>query len=214
MLTTLYRHYKNKPYRFLKIVKHSETMEDLVFYETLYDNPTARFWVRPKEMFFEKVKLADGREISRFEPLIPVIQMTTTPNEQDLKNCENLMRSFLGFVDSPDFRATLSLKTKVCLLTAFVEEKPVGFKLGYAQDRDEFYSWLGGVHPDFQRVGIASKMALQQQTWCKAQGYKKIRTKTESPHRAMLMLNLRQGFEVIGTQQSGEHLKILLEKKL
>jgi predicted GNAT superfamily acetyltransferase len=124
------------------------------------------------------------------------------------------MRSFFGFVDIPDFRATLNLKTKVCLFTAFVEDKPVGFKLGYAQDRDEFYSWLGGVHPDYQKVGIASEMALQQQAWCKAQGYKKIRTKTDSRHRAMLMLNLRKGFEVIGTQQSGERLKILLEKKL
>lgn len=34
----LYRHYKNKPYKYLGPVRHSETLENLVLYESLYEN--------------------------------------------------------------------------------------------------------------------------------------------------------------------------------
>ncbi len=46
-----YQHYKGKNYRVLNVVRHSETLEELVYYETLYDNELTRFWVRPIELF-------------------------------------------------------------------------------------------------------------------------------------------------------------------
>ncbi len=61
----LYRHYKNKPYRVLGIVRHSETLEELVHYECLYDNPDGKFWVRPRAMF-EGTLMVDGVETKRF----------------------------------------------------------------------------------------------------------------------------------------------------
>jgi hypothetical protein len=61
-----YKHYKGGLYRVLGIVKHSETLEDLVLYEALYENPKSKLWVRPAKMFKEKV-LINGRMISRFE---------------------------------------------------------------------------------------------------------------------------------------------------
>ena len=61
----LYRHFKNKPYRFVGIAKHSETLEEMVVYEALYDNPEGKLWVRPKEMFFESVE-RDGKKVPRF----------------------------------------------------------------------------------------------------------------------------------------------------
>jgi hypothetical protein len=63
--TGIYRHYKGKLYQVHRVVKHSETLEDLVLYETLYDNPAGAFWVRPLAMFLEKVKLED-RVVDRF----------------------------------------------------------------------------------------------------------------------------------------------------
>ncbi len=30
----LFRHYKNKPYKYIGTAKHSETLEDMVIYET------------------------------------------------------------------------------------------------------------------------------------------------------------------------------------
>jgi len=62
----IYRHYKGNFYRVLGTVKHSETLEDLVLYECLYENPKSKLWVRPLKMFLEKVNL-NGRMIARFE---------------------------------------------------------------------------------------------------------------------------------------------------
>lgn len=55
----LYEHYKGKPYRVLGVVRHSETLEELVHYECLYDNPGGKFWVRPRAMFEETILIND-----------------------------------------------------------------------------------------------------------------------------------------------------------
>jgi hypothetical protein len=51
----LYRHYKNKMYRVIGFARHSETLEELVYYEALYPNDLGKFWVRPKNIFLENV---------------------------------------------------------------------------------------------------------------------------------------------------------------
>ncbi len=63
-----YRHYKGNEYRVTGVAKHSETLEELVVYETLYDNPEGKLWVRPKRMFLEEVEV-DGKRVKRFEYL-------------------------------------------------------------------------------------------------------------------------------------------------
>ena len=62
----IYRHYKNKEYRVIAVGKHSETLEDFVLYEALYDNTLSHFWIRPLSMFADMVTV-DGKEVSRFE---------------------------------------------------------------------------------------------------------------------------------------------------
>jgi hypothetical protein len=48
------------------VAKHSETLEELVVYEALYDNPRSKLWVRPKKMFLETVAY-NGKKVPRFE---------------------------------------------------------------------------------------------------------------------------------------------------
>jgi hypothetical protein len=62
----LYRHYKNKNYRVIGVAKHSETLEDLVVYEALYENDLSKLWVRPLTMFLENVEV-DDKLVPRFE---------------------------------------------------------------------------------------------------------------------------------------------------
>lgn len=62
----IYKHFKGGMYRVIGVAKHSETLEDLVVYEALYDNPKSKFWVRPLENFLEEVEL-DGKKVPRFE---------------------------------------------------------------------------------------------------------------------------------------------------
>lgn len=56
-----YLHYKQKKYRVLGVARHSETEEQLVVYECLYDNPSGRLWVRPLEMFQGKTETGEER---------------------------------------------------------------------------------------------------------------------------------------------------------
>lgn len=61
-----YRHFKGMLYNVIGIAKHSETLEELVVYEALYDNPRSKLWVRPLKMFTETVE-RDGKVMPRFE---------------------------------------------------------------------------------------------------------------------------------------------------
>ena len=54
MKTGIYRHSKTGDlYRVHFVGKHSETLEEMVVYEALYDNPVSKMWVRPASMFLE-----------------------------------------------------------------------------------------------------------------------------------------------------------------
>jgi len=66
----VYQHYKGKKYKVIGIAKHSETLEDLIVYEALYDNEISKLWARPKDMFFEEVEVAENEnKIPRFKYL-------------------------------------------------------------------------------------------------------------------------------------------------
>ena len=64
--TGVYQHYKGAKYEVLGISQHSETEEYLVVYRALYGD--FGLWVRPLEMFSEKV-LLEGAFIPRFKLL-------------------------------------------------------------------------------------------------------------------------------------------------
>lgn len=59
-----YRHYKGKEYEVIGLAKHSETLEELVVYRSLYGKRT--LWVRSLRMFLERVDIAGGK-IPRFK---------------------------------------------------------------------------------------------------------------------------------------------------
>ncbi len=60
-----YRHYKGKEYRVHFIARHSETLEDYVVYEPLYESE-AKYWIRPLSMFTEEV-VVKGKNVPRFK---------------------------------------------------------------------------------------------------------------------------------------------------
>ena len=100
-------------------------------------------------------------------------------------------------------------------LVALIEGEVAGFKFGYEHEDGAFYSWLGGVHPNFQRRGIAQALMHRQHEIAKEAGYALIRTYSRNEKMPMLLLNLHSGFHVISTfvDDKGWH-KIVLEKKL
>lgn len=68
----VYQHFKGNKYEVIDIVRHSETLGELVLYKPLYKSKEFpnQLWVRPLEMFLEKVE-KDGKKIPRFKIVKP-----------------------------------------------------------------------------------------------------------------------------------------------
>jgi hypothetical protein len=62
--TGIYKHYKGNLYEVIGVAQHSETLEYLVIYKTLYGDFST--WVRPLDMFLETVG-KEGKQVARFE---------------------------------------------------------------------------------------------------------------------------------------------------
>ncbi len=65
-ISGVYRHYKGGLYRVICVAHHSETLEDMVVYESLSEG--SGFWVRPASMWNETVTV-DGITRPRFEKI-------------------------------------------------------------------------------------------------------------------------------------------------
>ena len=62
-----YKHYKNDNlYKVIALAKDSETLQDIVVYESLYANPLSRVWTRPYFEWTEEVTCKDGKKVPRF----------------------------------------------------------------------------------------------------------------------------------------------------
>jgi predicted GNAT superfamily acetyltransferase len=137
----------------------------------------------------------------------------TMPDAGILNGILELHKNIFG--DSDDLVSKMKSKPQLLVLTAMDGEKVIGYKMGYAIDEDTFYSWLGGVAPNYRKSGIASMLMEKQHGYLKEKGYKVVRTKTMNKWRSMLILNIKHGFDVIETytDEKGLH-KIVLEKRL
>ena len=66
-IDAIYKHSKSgNLYKVIGIGKHTETMEDLVFYEAQYENPVSTYWARPVHMWEEEVEI-NGQKRPRFQ---------------------------------------------------------------------------------------------------------------------------------------------------
>ena len=61
-----YRHFKGNEYEVIAVVKHSETLEEMVVYRALYGD--GGVWVRPASMWEETVE-HQGKTVRRFTKL-------------------------------------------------------------------------------------------------------------------------------------------------
>ncbi|MFQ5615703.1 MAG: GNAT family N-acetyltransferase [Anaerolineales bacterium] len=84
------------------------------------------------------------------------------------------------------------------VLIATNDNQLVGFKVGYALDEGIFYSWMGGVIPDYRKKGIAQRLLEHQEAWAILHEYKKIFVKTLNKHRGMLTFLIKNGYNIVG----------------
>lgn len=141
-------------------------------------------------------------------------------NQYDESNLPDAIFEGVQVIHKAVFEGSILKKEKLnrknlIALVAMDKETVVGFKFGYEHEDGAFYSWLGGVHPDFQRKGIARSLMNAQHLLVKNLGYSLIRTYSRNEKMNMLLLNLKSGFHIVSTftDEKGMH-KIVLEKKI
>lgn len=135
------------------------------------------------------------------------------PDTNLLNDIEELHKDIFGTSD--DLLMKIASKPDLLVIIALDGKKVVGYKIGYEINSDKFYSWLGGVNANYRNDGIASMLMEKQHHHLKEIGYKIVQTKTMNKWRNMLLLNIKNGFDIIDTytDEKGLH-KIILEKSL
>lgn len=212
----LYRHYKGKKYWLRGETRHSETLEELVLYDCLYENELGRSWVRPKAMFFSEVRV-EGVSRPRFSLVETHVQKFEGMDPPLLERLGLLLEACFGVFEREKFEQRLSLEGSRGLLAQILVEdgEDVAFKVGYEKSATLFYSWLGGVIPAARHRGYATKLMHFQHQEARQKGYQRIQTKSYSDNRDMLRLNLKHGFEVIEIEPLEEgRRKLVLERSL
>ncbi len=130
----------------------------------------------------------------------------------------DLMKLYSDIFEDADllfFKNRIEEHSELYSVLAYHDEKLVGFKIGYPYNETIFYSWIGGILPDFRLHGIAKQMAVLQEQWAKQNGFTSLRTKSMNRFKEMMILNLKNGFEItnIYTNSKGQ-TKIVFEKHL
>jgi GNAT superfamily N-acetyltransferase len=125
----------------------------------------------------------------------------------------------------PEFPGKASLdfytdRLKHRLHLGLVAEKDgelLGFKVGYQSDTpDTFYSWMGGVRPEFRKLGIAYSLAEYQENWVREKGFSSIFFKTRNRFPAMITFGLNRGFKIMEVIPKGgvEDYRVVMWKEL
>ncbi|WP_299833869.1 GNAT family N-acetyltransferase [uncultured Tenacibaculum sp.] len=146
---------------------------------------------------------------------IKMVIVEGIPKDTILKELLHLYETIFDDAKLDFFIDRITSKTDVIIVLTYFENSPVGFKIGYRYNETTFYSWIGGVLPDFRRKGIAQKLAKKQEELVKEKGYKKLRTKSMNRFKPMLILNIKNRFDIVQvyTNTSGQQ-KIVFEKDL
>ncbi|MCS7082153.1 MAG: GNAT family N-acetyltransferase [Bacteroidetes bacterium] len=105
----------------------------------------------------------------------------------------------------------------LCMLLARVDGLPVGFKIGYGESREVFYSAKGGVLEGYRRRGIARAMLYEMMQLARRRGYR-VFAYDSFPNRypAMVILGLVEGFRVVEVRWNPDFrdFKMRFEKAL
>lgn len=114
------------------------------------------------------------------------------------------------------FRQRFRGRYNVLMLVARLDERPVGFCIGFELKPGVFFSWFYGVIPEYRRQGIASQLMDAVHSWAKQNEYESVRMECHNQIRPMLHAAIAQGYDIIGLRwdhERGENL-IIFEKVL
>lgn len=102
----------------------------------------------------------------------------------------------------------------LCISVAEIDGKMVGYKAGYATAYDRYYSWLGGVHPEYRRRCIAQDLMNSQHNWLKSGRFHVIETHVAQNNKNMIELNQKYGLTITGMFMKDEKPYFIMNKKV
>ncbi|NQV41979.1 MAG: GNAT family N-acetyltransferase [Candidatus Marinimicrobia bacterium] len=143
----------------------------------------------------------------------PNIEIRSVPLEL------NIIKS-LEMIIFGSSRATASRVEKIrqqgaLLLIAYDGMRPIGFKLGYGlADGHTFFSWLGGVDPNYRRQGVAQALLETQERHVKKMGIATLYFTSFDRFPAMILLGRKNGYVKVKTAVEGGEKKYWFEKQL
>lgn len=108
-----------------------------------------------------------------------------------------------------------ALANNPLLLSAQNEGQVLGFKFGYQiPDTATFFSWIGGVHRDFRRQGIAQSLLEHQERFAEILGLEKIYFTTFDRFQGMIALGLKNGYSLTHSELDEDETKFWYSKDL
>jgi GNAT superfamily N-acetyltransferase len=86
----------------------------------------------------------------------------------------------------------------VTTMLAMLEERHVGFIIGFELMPSTFFCWMCGVIPEFRRMGISTQLIQAQQAFALENKYSIIRFECNNQHRPMLHVAITEGYDLVG----------------
>lgn len=137
------------------------------------------------------------------------------PKPKQLQEIIDLYVAIFPDADITFFNNRLKENPNSFLVIAYQSNKHVAFKLGYPYSNNTFYSWIGGVLPDYRNQKIATTLLHVMEEYALNYGFKKLRSKSMNRFKPMIILNLKSGFDIVKVYtNSKEQTKIVFEKNL
>jgi GNAT superfamily N-acetyltransferase len=118
--------------------------------------------------------------------------------------------------DADSFRRRFRGRYNILRMIARIQDRPVGFFLGFELKPATFFAWFYGVLPDFRRQGIASQLMDAVHEWAKDHEYESIRLECHNAARAMLHLSIEMNYTIAGIRWEAERADnlVIFEKSL
>jgi GNAT superfamily N-acetyltransferase len=118
--------------------------------------------------------------------------------------------------DVESFHRRYRGRYNVLQLVARVQNRPVGFFLGFELKPTVFFAWFYGVVPECRRQGVASQLMDAVHSWARQNDYESMRFECHNQHRPMLHLAIALEYDIVGIRwdpDRGDNL-VIFEKVL
>ncbi len=136
----------------------------------------------------------------------------------DFESAQDILKQIPEFSEAfyPE-EFTKRLQNDGLILIAYDNGRPAGCKIGYNRFGNKiFYSWLGGVLPEFRRKHVAKALSDKMEEIALKRGYEFLQFKTRNKFTSMIIFAMKNGFQIVDfiPKENEKESRIILQKKL